>query len=145
MTTSTPLSVASQGSGLSVRASSRSRRVTRGMMWGKVVLVSGGPSAERGTLRTQCSPKPLHPPPHLPWLCEALVWPHSPAKPGCCCAPGRGFKAQLQHSSGCGSSIAVPGAIALFNTSSSQQGFLVVLGGEHCCPCLDCVDVSLGL
>lgn len=66
MTTSTPLSVVSQGSGLSVRASSRSRSVTRGTMWGKVVLVSGGPSAERGTLRTPRGLVPLRPPPHLP-------------------------------------------------------------------------------
>ena len=72
MTTSTPLSVVSQGSGVSVRASSRSKRVTTGMMWGKVVLVSGGPSAERGTLRTLRSPVPLRPPPHLPQACGAL-------------------------------------------------------------------------
>lgn len=52
MTTSTPLSVASQGSGLSTSASSLSRRVTRGMTWGKVVLVSGGPSAKRGSVST---------------------------------------------------------------------------------------------
>lgn len=70
MTTSTPLSVASQDSGLSVRASSRSRRVTRGMMWGKVVLVSGGPSGERGTLRTLHGLVTLRPPPHLPLECS---------------------------------------------------------------------------
>lgn len=95
MTTSTPLSVVSQGSGLSVRASSRSRRVTSGMMWGKVVLVSGGPSAERGSLRTPCSPMSLHHPPHLRWPHGALVWPHRPVKPGCHRAPWRGFEAQL--------------------------------------------------
>lgn len=95
MTTSTPLSVVSQGSGLSVRASSRSRRVTRGMMWGKVVLVSGGPSVERGTLRTPCGPVSLRSPPHLSRPHKALAWPHSPMKPGCHHAPGRGFKAQL--------------------------------------------------
>lgn len=37
--------------------------------------------------------------------------------------------------------IAVPGAIASFNTSYSQLGSLVVPGGEHCCPLSGCVCI----
>lgn len=61
-------------------------------MWGKVVLVSGGPSGERGTLRTPHGPVTLSPPPHVPVECscgQTLPW------PGCHCAPRRGFRAQL--------------------------------------------------
>lgn len=41
--------------------------------------------------------------------------------------------------------MAVPGAIASFNTSYSQLGSLVVPGGEHCCSLSGCVCISQGL
>lgn len=44
-TTSTPCSVLPQGSGPSAGAESHSSSVMSGSTWGKVVLLSGGPSA----------------------------------------------------------------------------------------------------